>query len=626
MPFEPVASAIAGVPFMSPAQGRIVYDHVVATRPAAVLELGTAHGVGAAYLAAALADNGHGHLTTVDFAGAAYDPAPEAVLARAGVAGRVTVVREFSSYTWWLKEQVAAASDAHGNVTPRFDFVYLDGAKNWTIDGLAVVLVEKLLRPGGWLLMDDLDWTYADDPGRAATDGVANRDLSEPERTEPHLRAVFDLIVAQHPSFTELRVQDEWWGWARKAPGEPRRRTVETTRPLGALAAGGGAARGARRPAPGAPGARPGARLSRDRVLGCPNNPTPAVGDPHMGRHTGPVERLSRREGVELYLKGERALNGKSALAGAARLPPGQHGQRRQPRPSIYATQLRQKQRLKRYYGVRERQLRRYVREAARRREGRMGDHLLMLLERRLDNVVYRLGFAATRAQARQFVTHGHVLVDGRKVDIPSYSLRPGPAGRDPRRQPGRPRRPGRARPQRAHARLARGRRRGAGGPRAARAGAQRDPDAGRGAAHRRVLRAPVTEFARLAATPCTDHAALGVLLARELGRAGRRLGRRPPDGARPRAARRAATRRPSCTRSASCSRAACARAPPACCCCPTCSPRDAGHPAAVASPAPGSRRAPGSPSGSSATGAASTSRTRSSTARSWSTRRARTG
>ena len=86
--------------------------------------------------------------------------------------------------------------------------------------------------------MDDLDWTYADDPAREATDGVANRDLSEPERTQPHLRAVFDLIVAQHPSFTELRVQDEWWGWARKAPGEPRRYTVETSRPLGALAAG----------------------------------------------------------------------------------------------------------------------------------------------------------------------------------------------------------------------------------------------------------------------------------------------------------------------------------------------------------------------------------------------------
>jgi predicted O-methyltransferase YrrM len=234
--FEAVAAAVAGVPFMSPEQGRVVYDHVRATRPREVLELGTAHGVGAAYLAAGLEPGAR--LTTVDFAGAAYDPAPEDVLARAGVAGRVEIVRRYSSYAWWLKEEVQARSDPHGNVDPRFDFVYLDGAKNWTIDGLAVVLVEKLLRPGGWLLMDDLDWTYADDPGREATDGVVHRELSERERTQPHVRAVFDLIVAQHPSFTDLRVQDEWWGWARKAPGEPRRYTLETSRPLAALLAG----------------------------------------------------------------------------------------------------------------------------------------------------------------------------------------------------------------------------------------------------------------------------------------------------------------------------------------------------------------------------------------------------
>ena len=231
---------------MSPAQGRLVYDHVRATSPTEVLELGTAHGVGAAYLAAALEENGAGRLTTVDFAGAAYDPPPEALLARAGVAERVRIVREFSSYTWWLKEQVQVRSDADGNCEPRFDFVYLDGAKNWTIDGLAVVLIEKLLRPDSWLLMDDLDWTYAQDPGREATDGIVHRELSEPERTEPHLRAVFDLIVAQHPSFTELKIQDEWWGWARKAPGEPRRMTLETSRPLGALVAG-AARRAARR-------------------------------------------------------------------------------------------------------------------------------------------------------------------------------------------------------------------------------------------------------------------------------------------------------------------------------------------------------------------------------------------
>jgi predicted O-methyltransferase YrrM len=231
--FEQVAAAVAGVPFMSPEQGRVIHDHVAGAHARDVLELGTAHGVGAAYLA-----SGGAHVTTVDFAGAAYDPSPEQTLAKAGVADLVTIVREYSSYTWWLKEQVAARSDAHGNVEPAFDFIYLDGAKNWTIDGLAVILAEKLLRPGGWLLLDDLDWTYAQDPGREATDGIVHRELSEPERTQPHLRAVFDLIVAQHPSFTELKVQDEWWGWARKAPGEPRRYTLETSRPLPALAAG----------------------------------------------------------------------------------------------------------------------------------------------------------------------------------------------------------------------------------------------------------------------------------------------------------------------------------------------------------------------------------------------------
>jgi small subunit ribosomal protein S4 len=140
-----------------------------------------------------------------------------------------------------------------------------------------------------------------------------------------------------------------------------------------------------------------------------------------MGRHTGPVEKLSRREGVELYLKGERLLLGKSGIERRGPAPPGQHGNRRGSRPSIYAVQLREKQRAKRYYGVRERQFRRYVREAARQREERMGDELLARLERRLDNVIYRLGLASTRAQARQFVTHGHVIVNGRRVTIPSF-------------------------------------------------------------------------------------------------------------------------------------------------------------------------------------------------------------
>jgi predicted O-methyltransferase YrrM len=240
MQFDEVAAAVAGIPFMTPALGRRVYDHIRTTRPEQALELGTAHGVSAAYIAAALAANGRGHLTTVDHGGAAYDPAPETVLARAGLTERVTIAREHSSYNWFLKDQIELASDDAGNCVPRYDFCYLDGCKNFNVDGLAVVLIERLLRPGGWLLMDDLEWTYQDNPWIAPhEDGRPLGPMSERERTEPHLRAVFELIVKQHPSFTRLIREDEWYGWAQKgAAGGERRYELATSRPLGALLAG----------------------------------------------------------------------------------------------------------------------------------------------------------------------------------------------------------------------------------------------------------------------------------------------------------------------------------------------------------------------------------------------------
>jgi predicted O-methyltransferase YrrM len=236
MRFEAVAERVEGIPFMPPALGRRVYDQVRSTRPGEVLELGTAHGVSAAYMAAALEANRHGHLTTVDHGAAAYDPSPEEVLKRAGVAHRVTIVRQHSSYNWFLKQQVEQASDEAGNTTPRYDFCYLDGAKNFNVDGLAVVLIEKLLRPGGWLLMDDLEWTYEDNPWILPSgDGRPLGPLSDSERTEPHLRAVFELIVKQHPSFSRFRREDEWYGWAQKLPGAQRRYELSTSRPLSAV-------------------------------------------------------------------------------------------------------------------------------------------------------------------------------------------------------------------------------------------------------------------------------------------------------------------------------------------------------------------------------------------------------
>ena len=142
-----------------------------------------------------------------------------------------------------------------------------------------------------------------------------------------------------------------------------------------------------------------------------------------MARYRGAVERIERRLGVSLELKGERRLAGKSALDKRP-YAPGQHGQRRA-KISEYGQQLREKQKIKYYYGVLEKQFRRFFKEAN-RQEGSTGENLIRLLERRLDNVVYRMGFATTRRFARQLVTHGHVLVDGKRVDIPSYRVKPG--------------------------------------------------------------------------------------------------------------------------------------------------------------------------------------------------------
>ncbi len=142
-----------------------------------------------------------------------------------------------------------------------------------------------------------------------------------------------------------------------------------------------------------------------------------------MARYRGPVEKLERRLGVDLGLKGERRLAGKSALDKRP-YPPGQHGQRRA-KISEYGLQLQEKQKAKFMYGVSEKQFRTLFKEAN-RRDGNTGAILIQLLEQRLDNVVYRMGFATTRRFARQLVNHGHILVDGKRVNIPSFRVKAG--------------------------------------------------------------------------------------------------------------------------------------------------------------------------------------------------------
>jgi small subunit ribosomal protein S4 len=136
-----------------------------------------------------------------------------------------------------------------------------------------------------------------------------------------------------------------------------------------------------------------------------------------MARYTGPKDRLSRREGFDLF--------GKGAKLTRLTVPPGVHGPRGVRRISQYGKQLREKQKIKRLYGLMERQFKRYVNKAL-KSKGNTGEVLFSLLERRLDNTVFRLGFAPTRPSARQLVSHKHVYVDGRSVNIPSYQVKPG--------------------------------------------------------------------------------------------------------------------------------------------------------------------------------------------------------
>lgn len=239
MKFEDAARLVDAVPdpHIPASRGRVLYDHIRTHRPERLLELGTARGGSAMFMAAALEANGSGHLTSVNSSRWNWrNPTPREVIDGSGLAHRITLDKRFSTYTWFLKTELESCLDGSGTVQPKYDFIFLDGAKYWSTDGLAVVLMEKLLRPGGWLLLDDLGWTYDKHTEQERHYEIEVAKLSEEERSEPHLRAVFDLLIQPNEAFSEFLIEDDWWGWARKSPDAgragngqpPRPRTVVT--------------------------------------------------------------------------------------------------------------------------------------------------------------------------------------------------------------------------------------------------------------------------------------------------------------------------------------------------------------------------------------------------------------
>jgi len=192
-------------------------------RPENVLELGTGRGGSAVFIAAALDENCKGHLTSVDSSRWKWrNPTPQEFLDGSGVGHRVTLDKRFSTYTWFLKTELESCMDEAGTALPKYDFIFLDGAKNWSTDGLTVIIAERLLRPGGWLLLDDLGWSYEVHADSARHYEIEIDKLSEEERVQPHLRAVFDLLVRTNPAFDHFLIQDDWWGWARKSADADR--------------------------------------------------------------------------------------------------------------------------------------------------------------------------------------------------------------------------------------------------------------------------------------------------------------------------------------------------------------------------------------------------------------------
>lgn len=215
MRFEEIGAILKDIPWMTPQRGAALYNHVLTAKPEKCLDLGTGHGLSSCYMAAALQELGRGQVVTVDLLRSVErPPIVEEFLARSGLGDYVTVVREHTSYTWFLKKEVERLSDGLA-CRPDYDFCFVDGPKNWTIDGFAFFLVDKILKKGGWILFDGYSWSYSGS-GKEVNDGISSRNFGPDEIKEPHVGLIFDLLVMQHPNFGEFRIEDDWWAWAKK--------------------------------------------------------------------------------------------------------------------------------------------------------------------------------------------------------------------------------------------------------------------------------------------------------------------------------------------------------------------------------------------------------------------------
>jgi predicted O-methyltransferase YrrM len=229
MEFAAIAARVGHVPFIERQHAERLYNLIVSEKRRRILELGIAHGTATCYMAAALEEIGGGLITAVDLIEAAdyFIPRPEEQLTETGLGRFAEIIRTKTGYNWFLHDNILR-NTADDICREEYDLCVIDGAKNWTSEGAAFFFVDKLLKPGGWIIFDDYLWSAAwveANEGRSATDGIANRHLSEAEIKAAQIKEVFELLVKQHPNYSTFIV-DGHWALAQKTQSSAKSYTL----------------------------------------------------------------------------------------------------------------------------------------------------------------------------------------------------------------------------------------------------------------------------------------------------------------------------------------------------------------------------------------------------------------
>jgi len=230
MKFNHIEKILALIPYTSPSKGKIFYDHVLKYKPKKCLELGFAHGTATCYIAAALAELGDGKITAVDLKKShSIKPNIENLLDKTNLGKYVDVIREKNSYNWFLNREIEKNSDNNYNCESKYDFIFIDGPKDWTIDGLAFFLSDKILKKDGWIVFDDYLWNnYKVEEEMKDIPDFDPSKFSEDQNTIPNVKEIFHKLVMQHPDYSNFNVMDNVLAWAQKT-GDNKKRYLSFT-------------------------------------------------------------------------------------------------------------------------------------------------------------------------------------------------------------------------------------------------------------------------------------------------------------------------------------------------------------------------------------------------------------